>query len=64
MDPRCKGTYGDMKCQVFGNKQMCAVAYPLPSGKRNDIYQALKDFIQDYGAPDSMTMGDAKAQTD
>jgi len=63
MDPRCEGMHGDTKCQVFGNKQMFAAAYPVPSGQGDHIDQALKDFIQDYGAPDSMTMDGAKAQT-
>jgi len=64
MDPRCDGMKGFKKCQVFGNKQMFAAAYPVESRKGTDIDQALKDFIQDYGAPESMICDGAKSQTE
>ena len=37
-------------------------AYPIPSGSGNDEDQALKLFILDYGAPDSMIMDGSKPQ--
>ena len=56
MDPRCSGLHGDRQYQVLGNKQMFAAVYPIPSGSGNDTDQALKQFILDDGAPDSMTI--------
>ena len=64
MDPRCNGIRGYKKCQVFGNKHMFAAAYPVETARGTDIDQALKDFIQDYGAPDCMICDGAKAQTE
>ena len=63
MDPRCRELHGDRQCQVFGNKQMVAAAYPIPSGSGNNADQALKQFIFEYGVPDSMTMDGSEAQT-
>ena len=62
MNPRCRGLHEDRQCQVFGNKQMFAAAYLMPSGPGNDVDQALTEFILDYGAPDSMTMDGSIAQ--
>ena len=36
---------------------MFAAAYPVESGKSEHIDSALKEFIQDFGAPDTMMMG-------
>ena len=62
MDPRCDGMHGHRKCQVFGNKQMFAAAYPVKTGKSEDIDSALKEFINDFGAPETMTMDGARSQ--
>ena len=51
MDPRCEGLHGDQQCQVFGNKEMFAAAYPIKSKRGDDVDQDLKQFISDYGAP-------------
>ena len=63
MDPRCDGLHGMRQCQVFGNRNMFAAAYPIKSGKAADIDEALKGFIQDFRAPESMISDGAKAQT-
>lgn len=63
MDPHCEGLHGDRQCQVFGNKEMFTAAYPTSSGKASDIDEALKRFLQDYGAPETLTMDGSKAQT-
>ena len=63
MDPRLDGLHGDTKCQVCGNKQMFAAAYPTKSGKGCDIDESLRDFIRDYGAPETMICDGAKSQT-
>ena len=63
MDPRSEGLHGDAKCQVLGNKSMFAAACPVPSGRSSDIDDASKRFVQDYGAPDNVTVDRAKAQT-
>ena len=41
---------------------MFAAAYPVKSGKAEDIDGALKEFINDFGAPDSMIMDGARSQ--
>ena len=61
MDPRCKAIHGDKYCQVFGNKSMFAAACPISSKADCDI--ALKKFLRDYGAPDSMTTDGSREQT-
>ena len=53
MDSRCKGIHGCKCCQVFGNKEMFAAAYPIE--KKSNCHVALKQFISDYGASDVMT---------
>ena len=63
MDPRCEGLHGDRQCQVYGNKQMFVAGYPTTSAKALDIDVTLKDFINDCGAPTTMTMDGAKSQT-
>ena len=40
MDPRCKGIHGFKYCQVFGNKDMFAAAYPIE--KKSNCHVALK----------------------
>ena len=42
---------------------MFAASYPTPSGKASDIDEALKKFLQEYGAPETLTMDGSKAQT-
>ena len=61
MDPRCAGLHGDRYCQVFGNKQMFAEAYPI--GKKSDCDDALRRFLQEYGAPDEMITDGSREQT-
>ena len=63
MDPRCDGMHGHRQCQVFGNKHMFAAAYPISTGKGEDVDVALKQFIEDYGAPEVMISDGSKAQT-
>ena len=63
MDPRCEGLHGDRQCQVFRNKQMFVATYPTPSGKALDVDIALKDFVNEHGTLDSMTMDGVKLQT-
>ena len=63
MDPQCEGMHGFSKCQVYGNKQMFAAAYPAESGSGQHIDETLKSFIQDFGAPDLMIVDGAKSQT-
>jgi len=63
IDPRSDGIHGMRKCQVYGNKQLFAAAYPAESGRGDHIVETLKSFIHDYGAPDSMIMDGAKSQT-
>mmetsp|Transcript_5914 Transcript_5914/g.9071 ORF Transcript_5914/g.9071 Transcript_5914/m.9071 type:complete len:144 (-) Transcript_5914:1790-2221(-) len=50
MDPRCQGLHGYRYCQVFGSKQLFAEAYPIHQKK--DCDEALRQFIDEYGAPD------------
>jgi len=45
MDPRSNGMHGFTKCQVYGNKQMFAAAYPAESGSGEHIDATLKSFI-------------------
>ena len=61
MDPRCQGLHGMKYCQVFGNRVMFAEAYPIV--RKKDCDDALKLFIQDYGAPDTMITDGSKEQT-
>ena len=61
MDPRCVGMHGETHCQVFGNKQMFCEAYPIKS--KGDCDLALKKFITDYGAPDTMVTDGSREQT-
>ena len=63
MDPRCEGMHRFRQCQVYGNKQMFAAAYPAESGKGTGINETLKYLIQDYGTLNSMIMDGAKSQT-
>ena len=42
---------------------MFVAAYPTASARALDIDVTLKDFINDYGAPTTMTMDGAKSQT-
>ena len=60
MDPRCDGMHGNRYCQVFGNKKMFCEAYPI--AKKSDCNDALKQFIREYGAPDSMITDGSKEQ--
>lgn len=61
MDPRCKGVHGYKHCQVFRNKDIFAAAYP--NEKTSNCHAALKQFISDYGAADSMITDGLKEQT-
>eukprot|EP00980_Cylindrotheca_fusiformis_P014813 scaffold4027_cov56-Cylindrotheca_fusiformis.AAC.1 len=61
MDPRCPGMHGNRYCQVFGNKQMFAEAYPIKS--KGECDDALKKFLREYGAPEKMIMDGSKEQT-
>ena len=61
MDPRTDGLHGNRYCQVFGNKFMFAEAYPI--AKKSDCGDALRRFLTDYGAPDSMITDGSKEQT-
>ncbi len=63
MDPHCEGIHGDRQCQVCSNKQRFVDAYPILSGKEKHVDQALKNFLRDYGVPDTMTMDGSKEQT-
>ena len=60
MDPRCPGMHGMRYCQVFGNKQLFCEAYPI--AKKSDCHEALKTFINEYGAPEVMISDGAKEQ--
>ena len=61
MDPPCDGLHGNRYCQVFGNRNMFAEAYPI--AKKSDCGNALKQFLIDYGAPDTMMMDGSHEQT-
>ena len=61
MDPRCVGIHGKKYCQVFGNKDMFAAAYPIE--KKSNCHVALKQFISDFGASDVMITDGSKEQT-
>ena len=61
MDPRCEGMHGYRYCQVFSNKSMFCVAYPIE--RKSDCHVALKSFIRDYGASDSMITDGSGEQT-
>ena len=61
MDPRCNGMHGYKYCQVFGNKYMFCAAYPIE--RKSDCHVALKHFIRDYGASDSMITDGSGEQT-
>jgi hypothetical protein len=61
MDPRCEGLHGDKYCQVFGNKSMFCEAYPIPS--KGSCHEALKIFLKEYGAPDTIITNGSKEQT-
>jgi len=61
MDPHCLSIHGYRYCQVFGNKSMFCAAYPII--KKSDCHVALKRFIIDYGAPDSMITDGSREQT-
>ncbi len=61
MDPTCDGMHGNRCCQVFGNKNMFCEAYPI--ARKGDCDYALKQFIKEYGAPDSMITDGSKEQS-
>jgi len=61
VDPHCVSMHGSRYCQVFANKSMFCVAYPI--NKKSDCHIALKNFIRDYGAPDSMITDGSGEQT-
>ena len=61
MDPRCDGMHGNRYYQVFGNKNMFCEAYPI--ARKGDCDCALKQFIKEYGAPDSMITDGSKEQS-
>ena len=61
MDPRCVGLNGMKYCQVFGNRMMFAEAYPI--ARKKDCGDALKQFLREYGAPDTMISDGSREQT-
>ena len=61
VDPRYVSIHGYRYCQVFANKSMFCVANPI--SKKSDCHIALKNFIRDYGAPDSMITDGSREQT-
>ena len=61
MDPRCEAMSGDRYCQVFGNKHMFCEAYPIPT--KGSCHEALKLFLKEYGAPDTMVTDGSREQT-
>eukprot|EP00980_Cylindrotheca_fusiformis_P016016 scaffold4712_cov68-Cylindrotheca_fusiformis.AAC.1 len=62
MDPRCPGMHAGFRyCQVFGNREMLAEAYPIKS--KRDCEDALKKFLREYGAPEKMISDGSKEQT-
>jgi len=62
MDARSTSIHGDKYCQVFGSKQFFVEAYPIR--KKGDCHEALKRFIREYGAPDSMVFDGSKEQNE
>ena len=64
MDPRCESLHGDHRyCQVFGNRKMFCEAYPIRDKTKVEVDGALKRFIKEYGAPDSMITDGSREQT-
>ena len=61
MHQLCPAIHGDKYCQVFGNRQMFAEAYPIKS--KADCDEALRLFFKEYGAPHTMITDGAREQT-
>lgn len=59
--PKIVSISGNKYCQIFANKEFFAAAYPVH--KKGDCGDTLKEFIQDFGAPDMMIVDGAKEQT-
>ena len=61
MDLRCEELHGNRYCQVFGNKNMFCKAYPIVT--KGSCHEALKLFLKEYGAPDSIVTDGLREQT-
>ena len=61
MDGQYKSLDGNGHAQVFANKDFFAVAYPIE--KKSGAGDALKQFISDYGVPDTILCDGLKEQT-
>ena len=61
MDGQYKSLDGNGHAQVFANKDFFAVAYPIE--KKSGAGDALKQFISDYGVPDTILCDGSKEQT-
>ena len=60
MDGRCKSLDGNKFAQVFANKDFFAVAYPMSS--KSYAGEGLRQFVHDYGRPESLTFDGSREQ--
>ena len=62
MDAICQSIHNEKYCQVFGNKQLFVVAYPIK--KKSYYHLGFYKFVKGYGAPKKMTYDGAKEKSE
>jgi hypothetical protein len=60
LDGRCKSVQGNRYAQVFANKDLFAIAFPLAS--KSGAGDALRQFISEFGRPERLTFDGSQEQ--
>ena len=64
MDPCYDGLHRQHRyCQVFGNRKMFCEAYPIASKNMEQVDNALKKFLKEYGVPDRIITDGSREKT-